>query len=58
MNNGAYYSGFTNEDQEGLFKLILFSNFDDLILNNQSVSFLSKLKLTGKNIIKFSKLPP
>ncbi|MBD2354678.1 hypothetical protein H6G41_08545 [Tolypothrix sp. FACHB-123] len=37
--------------QDGLFKLILFSNLDSLILNDQPVSFMTKLKLTGKNIV-------
>lgn len=37
--------------QDGLFKLILFSNLDTLILNEQSVNFTSKLKLTGKNVV-------
>ncbi|WP_427160870.1 hypothetical protein ACQFX9_04360 [Aliinostoc sp. HNIBRCY26] len=37
--------------QDGLFKLILFSNLDSLICNGVSVSFITKLKLTGKNII-------
>ncbi len=43
--------------QEGLFKLILFSNLDDLILNNRSVPFIAKLKLTGNNIIGSLTLP-
>jgi hypothetical protein len=37
--------------QDGLFKLILFSNLDSLTLNGQPVSFITKLKLTGKNVI-------
>ncbi|MBF2014439.1 MAG: hypothetical protein IGS23_04345 [Rivularia sp. T60_A2020_040] len=37
--------------QDGLFKLILFSNLDSLILNGQTVAFITKLKLTGKNVI-------
>lgn len=37
--------------QDGLFKLILFSNLDSLNLNGQRVSFITKLKLTGKNVI-------
>ncbi|WP_230968359.1 hypothetical protein [Nostoc sp. WHI] len=37
--------------QEGLFKLILFSNLDSLILNGQQVLFATKLKLTGKNVV-------
>jgi DNA-dependent RNA polymerase auxiliary subunit epsilon len=37
--------------QDGLFKLILFSNLDSLNINGQAVSFITKLKLTGKNVI-------
>lgn len=37
--------------QDGLFKLILFSNLDSLSLNGEAVSFITKLKLTGKNVI-------
>ncbi len=37
--------------QDGLFKLILFSNLDSLILNGKPVSFVTKLKLTGNKII-------
>ncbi|MEL6459575.1 MAG: hypothetical protein AAFQ91_15160 [Cyanobacteria bacterium J06621_15] len=36
--------------QDGLFKLILFSNLDSLTLNGQDVDFITKLKLTGINI--------
>ncbi|MBD2615884.1 hypothetical protein H6G94_32330 [Nostoc punctiforme FACHB-252] len=36
---------------DGLFKLILFSNLDSLNINGQPVSFITKLKLTGKNVI-------
>ena len=36
--------------QDGLFKLILYSNIDSINLNNQSINFVSKLKLTGKGI--------
>lgn len=36
--------------QDGLFKLILFSNLDSLTLDDQKVNFTSKLKLTGKNV--------
>ncbi len=43
--------------QDGLFKLILFSNLDRLILNNHSISFTTKLKLTGKNVINSLILP-
>ncbi|WP_292854014.1 hypothetical protein [Nostoc sp. NMS8] len=37
--------------QDGLFKLILFSNLDSLVLNGQEVLFVTKLKLTGNNVI-------
>lgn len=43
--------------QDGLFKLILFSNLDNLTLNDQSVFFTTQLKLTGKNIIGSLSLP-
>ncbi len=33
--------------QDGLFKLILFANMDELYLNNTRVSFRVRLKLTG-----------
>jgi hypothetical protein len=36
--------------QDGLFKLILYSNIDSINLNNQPINFVSKLKLTGKGI--------
>lgn len=36
--------------QDGLFKLILYSNLDSLELNQQQVSFSTRLKLTGKDI--------
>jgi hypothetical protein len=36
--------------QDGLFKLILYSNIDSLQLNRQQVSFSTKLKLTGIGI--------
>lgn len=36
--------------QDGLFKLILYSNIDTLQLNKQQVEFSTRLKLTGKNI--------
>jgi predicted metal-dependent hydrolase len=36
--------------QDGLFKLILYSNIDSLQLNGQQVLFSTKLKLTGKGI--------
>lgn len=37
--------------QDGLFKLILFSNLDTLNIDGQPVSFITKLKLTGNNVI-------
>lgn len=36
--------------QDGLFKLILFSNLDSLIIDGKPVDFVTRLKLTGKNI--------
>ena len=33
-----------------MLKLILFSNLDSLILDEREVSFVGKLKLTGKNV--------
>ena len=36
--------------QDGLFKLILFSNMESLKLNNREVNFTTRLKLTGNNI--------
>ncbi len=43
--------------QDGLFKLILFSNLDTLSLNERKVKFITRLKLTGKNIINSIILP-
>jgi hypothetical protein len=43
--------------QDGLFKLILYSNIDSINLNNQPINFVSKLKLTGKGIIDKIILP-
>ncbi|MBD2568059.1 hypothetical protein [Anabaena lutea] len=37
--------------QDGLFKLILFSNLDSLTLDGKPVDFVTKLKLTGKNVV-------
>ncbi|MEH2408536.1 hypothetical protein [Nostoc sp.] len=37
--------------QDGLFKLILFSNLDSLILNGQQILFVTKLKLTGNRVV-------
>ena len=36
--------------QDGLFKLILYSNIDSLQLNGQQVDFSVRLKLTGENV--------
>jgi len=36
--------------QDGLFKLILYSNLDRLTINGKEVSFVTRLKLTGNNI--------
>lgn len=36
--------------QDGLFKLILFTNLDSLHLNGSPISFITKLKLTGRNV--------
>ena len=36
--------------QDGLFKLILYSNISSLTLNGQQVNFSVRLKLTGRNI--------
>jgi len=36
--------------KDGLFKLILYSNFDTLHLHSKPVNFMSCLKLTGKKI--------
>jgi hypothetical protein len=43
--------------QDGLFKLILYSNLDSLMFQEQSVSFSTKLKLTGNNIEGTLQLP-
>jgi hypothetical protein len=40
-----------NDIQDGLFKLILYSNLSSLNLNGQTVNFVAKLKLTGNNIL-------
>ncbi|MEH1914565.1 hypothetical protein [Nostoc sp.] len=37
--------------KDGLFKLILFSNLDYLILDGKQVLFVAKLKLTGNNVV-------
>lgn len=51
-SKNASASSFPKLDdiQDGLFKLILFSNLRELKLNEIPVDFVSKLKLTGKNI--------
>ncbi len=36
-----------NDVQDGLFKLILFANIDELYLNNHRVNFQTRLKITG-----------
>jgi hypothetical protein len=36
-----------NDIQDGLFKLILFANMDELYLNTQRVDFQTRLKITG-----------
>jgi len=43
--------------QDGLFKLILYSNIDSLFLNGEKVEFITRLKLTGKNIKENITLP-
>ena len=37
--------------QDGLFKLILFANLDSLKMNAENITFITKLKLTGINIV-------
>ena len=39
-----------NDIQDGLFKLILYSNIDSLQINGETVSFIARLKLTGNGI--------
>lgn len=43
--------------QDGLFKLILFSNIDTLLLDGHPIQFTTRLTLTGKNIIDKLILP-
>lgn len=43
--------------QDGLFKLILYSNIHSLQLNDRETKFSTRLKLTGKNIINSIVLP-
>ena len=48
----------SNSDiQDGLFKLILFSNLDSLALNGEETNFISKLKLTGASVNKSITFP-
>lgn len=46
-----------NDILDGLFKLILFSNLDRLTLNDEPVSFSTRLKLTGVGIDGILALP-
>jgi hypothetical protein len=46
-----------NDIQDGLFKLILFSNINSLKLNEKEVTFSVQLKLTGCNIKGHLTLP-
>lgn len=43
--------------QDGLFKLILYSNIDSLSLNGHQINFSARLKLTGKDVKKRIILP-
>ncbi|MDX1917801.1 MAG: hypothetical protein SFT81_01480 [Candidatus Caenarcaniphilales bacterium] len=43
--------------KDGLFKLILYSNIDNLTLNDKAYEFVTRLKLTGKNLIGSILLP-
>lgn len=46
-------SGFLpnlSDIKDGLFKLILYSNFDSLWLDSKPIQFTSRLKLTGKKV--------
>lgn len=43
--------------KDGLFKLALFSNIDALLLEDQQLRFVSRLKLTGKGIKGFINMP-
>jgi hypothetical protein len=56
-NTSNDYLPSKSDIQDGLFKLILFSNLDSLTLNNQKVNFIPKLKLTGRNINNFIVFP-
>jgi hypothetical protein len=40
-----------NDIQDGLFKLILYSNLSSLQLNGANVNFSTRLKLTGRGVI-------
>jgi hypothetical protein len=46
-----------NDILDGLFKLILFSNLDQLVLNNKPVLFSTRLNLTGMGIDGVLNLP-
>lgn len=43
--------------KDGLFKLILYSNLDTLLLDSKPVNFRSQLKLTGKKVIGSLSMP-
>lgn len=49
-NSSNDYLPSKSDIQDGLFKLILFSNLESLTLDNQKISFIPKLKLTGKAV--------
>ena len=53
-------SGFLpslSDIKDGLFKLILYSNLDTLLLHGKPVQFTASLKLTGNKIIGSLKMP-
>jgi hypothetical protein len=50
-NSSKGYLPSKDDIQDGLFKLILFSNCDSLTLNGEQVEFVTKLNLTGTGII-------
>jgi hypothetical protein len=56
-NASKGYLPSLDDIKDGLFKLILFSNLDSLTLDEQPVSFITKLKLTGKNVLNSIVLP-
>jgi len=43
--------------KDGLFKLILYSNPDRLLLNDEQIPFSTRLKLTGRNIVGSLRFP-